>query len=240
MTLATSGLAFLAGLLSILSPCVLPLLPIVLGAAASEHRFGPALLALGVSISFVAIGLFVATIGFGVGLDGGVFRAVAAVLMILVGLVLAVPALQIRVAALAGPLADKIDSAFGGGPGNGLWGQFGVGALLGAVWSPCVGPTLGAASVVAARGENLGQVALTMGVFGVGAALPLLVLGMASRGLMTRWRGRLLEFGKAAKMALGAFLTATGVLILSGYDKALETALIAASPEWLTALTTRF
>lgn len=240
MTLATSGLAFLAGLLSILSPCVLPLLPIVLGAAASEHRFGPALLALGVSISFVAIGLFVATIGFGVGLDGGVFRAVAAVLMILVGLVLAVPALQIRVAALAGPLADKIDSAFGGGPGNGLWGQFGVGALLGAVWSPCVGPTLGAASVVAARGENLGQVALTMGVFGVGAALPLLGLGAVSRGAMIAWRSRMLGFAAYAKQALGVLLLVLGASILTGLDKRLEAALVDASPEWLTQLTTRF
>jgi hypothetical protein len=53
------------GLLSLLSPCILPLLPIVLGAAASEHRMGPAALAGGVALSFVAIGLFVATAGFG-------------------------------------------------------------------------------------------------------------------------------------------------------------------------------
>ena len=82
MTLATLGLALLAGLLSILSPCVLPLLPIVLGAAASEHRFGPAALAAGVAVSFVAVGLFVATVGFSIGLDGEVVRRVAAVAMI--------------------------------------------------------------------------------------------------------------------------------------------------------------
>ena len=63
------GLALLAGVLSTLSPCVLPILPMVLGAAVSEHRFGPAALAAGLTLSFVAIGLFVATIGFSLGLD---------------------------------------------------------------------------------------------------------------------------------------------------------------------------
>ncbi len=159
MSLGAIGLAFLAGILSILSPCVLPLLPLVLGAAASQHRFGPALLALGVAISFVAIGLFVATIGFAIGLDGSVFRFGSAILMILVGIVLVAPPLQERFSAAAGPLSDKIDSAFRGYPAAGALGQFGLGLVLGAVWSPCVGPTLGAASVLAARGENLQQVA---------------------------------------------------------------------------------
>jgi len=55
MAFGALALAFVAGVLSILSPCVLPILPIVLGAAASEHRWGPAVLAMGLAISFVAI-----------------------------------------------------------------------------------------------------------------------------------------------------------------------------------------
>lgn len=234
------GLAFFAGVLSILSPCVLPLLPIVLGTAASEHRLGPALLAGGVALSFVAIGLFVATIGFGIGLDGSAFRLVAAALMILFGAVLAAPELSARAAAAGGPLSDKVNAAFGGFSPSGLKGQFAVGLLLGAVWSPCVGPTLGAASVLAARGENLSEVALTMGAFGLGAAAPLLALGLVSRQAMARWRDRLLFAGKRAKQALGVFLIAIGLLIASGYDKTLEAELVAASPDWLTALTTKF
>ncbi len=99
---ATLGLAFLAGILSVLSPCVLPLLPLVLGAAASEHRLGPAALAAGLALSFVVIGLFVATVGFAIGLDTDVFRTVAAILLVLVGLVLMVPAVQTRLAVAAG------------------------------------------------------------------------------------------------------------------------------------------
>src|SRR5260370_6711445 len=98
MSIVGLGLAFLAGVLSILSPCVLPLLPIVLGAAGSEHRVGPVALAGGVSLSFIAIGLFVATIGFALGYDAGWFWGIAAVRLILIGAGLLVPPLQVVVA----------------------------------------------------------------------------------------------------------------------------------------------
>ena len=236
----TLGLAFLAGILSVLSPCVLPLLPLVLGAAASEHRLGPAALAAGLALSFVAIGLFVATIGFSLGLDTDVFRTVAAVLLVLLGLVLIVPAAQTRLAVAAGPVSNWTENRFGGFSTTGLLGQFGVGLLLGAVWSPCVGPTLGAASLLASQGRDLGTVALTMFLFGVGAALPLVVLGTLSREVLVRWRERMMSAGKGLKAALGLILVVSGAVIVSGYDKALETTLVNASPGWLTALTTSF
>ena len=236
---ATLGLAFLAGILSVLSPCVLPLLPLVLGAAASEHRLGPAALATGLALSFVVIGLFVATVGFAIGLDTDVFRTVAAILLVLVGLVLMVPAVQTRLAVAAGPVSDWTETRFGGFSTAGLLGQFGVGLLLGAVWSPCVGPTLGAASLLASQGRDLVTVALTMLLFGLGAALPLLVLGTLSREMLMRWRDRMMGLGKGLKVALGAILVATGLMIATEYDKAAETVLVNASPDWLTNLTTR-
>ncbi|MGD9543141.1 MAG: cytochrome c biogenesis CcdA family protein [Methylocystis sp.] len=239
MEFGAIGVAFVAGLLSTLSPCVLPLLPLVLGAAAAEHRYAPVLLALGVAISFVAIGVFVATIGFAVGLDGESLRFVAAGLLIGLGVIMLAPALQARVAAAGGPLSDRLNAAFGGTQ-SGMFGQFGVGLLLGAVWSPCVGPTLGAASVLAARGEDLAAVTATMAAFGIGTAAPLMLLGTLSRQAMACWRDRLLTVGKSAKQALGASLILIGGLILTGYDKTLEAALVTASPEWLTQLTTRF
>ncbi|HMK90649.1 MAG TPA: cytochrome c biogenesis protein CcdA [Methylocystis sp.] len=240
MNAGAIGLALLAGLLSVLSPCVAPLLPLVLAAAAARSRFGPALLALGVSFSFVAIGLFVATIGFSIGLDDGVFRRIGAILMIAFGIVLLLPPLQARVAAAAGPLSDRLDRLFRGAPVVATLGPFGLGLALGAVWSPCVGPTLGAASLLAARGQNLGEVALTMGAFGIGAAAPLLLLGLLSREVFARWRVGLLAGGTFLKQAMGALLLLLGGIVLFGLDKNLEAALVDASPEWLTSLTTRF
>jgi cytochrome c biogenesis protein CcdA len=239
----TSGglvLSFVAGVLSILSPCVLPLLPIVLGAAASEQKWGPAALAAGLSISFVAIGLFVATIGFSIGLDADVFRSVASAFMIAIGIVMMVPRLQTGLAVAGGPIANWADKRRTGLDSGSLGGQFAVGVLLGAVWSPCVGPTLGAASLLAAQGRGFGQVALTMFVFGLGAALPLLALGLVSREAMMRWRHRLAAAGHGLKAGFGAVLAAIGIFVITGLDKTVETALVEASPQWLTDLTTRF
>jgi cytochrome c biogenesis protein CcdA len=240
--MATSSLvlAFIAGVLSILSPCVLPILPVVLGAAASDHKLGPVALVTGLSISFVTIGLFIATVGHSIGLNEEVFRYVAAVLIITIGAVLLLPALQTRLAVASGPITNWTDQRFGNIRGSGLSGQFWIGVLLGAVWSPCVGPTLGAASLLAAQGRDLPQVSITMFAFGVGAALPLLALGLFSREAVMRWRNQLLSAGRSVKVALGLLFVAIGALVLSGFDKSIETELVNASPQWLTDLTTRF
>lgn len=234
------ALAFAAGLLSILSPCVLPLLPIVLGAAVTQHRWGPLALASGLAISFTVLGLLVAVAGFALGLDGNVFRTVAAIIMIAMGLVLLMPAWQTRLATAGGPVSDWTDRTFGGFSGSGLNGQFAMGLLLGAVWSPCVGPTLGAASLLASQGRDLGRVAITMTVFGLGAALPLAILGLLSRSALMRIRGRMLSAGQFGKVLLGVALLLIGVGIVTGADKWTETVLVNASPAWLTDLTTRF
>jgi cytochrome c-type biogenesis protein len=240
MTFGSTALAFLAGILSILSPCVLPILPIVLAGAASSHRRGPLALAAGLCLSFVGIGLFLATAGHSIGLEADRLRYVAAALMMLVGLVLVVPRLQAQIAVAAGPIGNWADGRLVMSRANGVAGQFWIGVLLGAVWSPCVGPTLGAASLLAAQGKDLAQVALIMLAFGAGAALPLLALGWFSRETMARWRGRLLAAGSGMKSALGLFLLVAGMLVVTGADKALEAFLVEVSPEWLTSLTTRF
>lgn len=240
MAIGNTFLAFAAGILSILSPCVLPILPIVLGTAASSHRRGPLALAAGLSISFVAIGLFLATAGHAIGLGAERLRYVAALLVMIVGVVLLLPPLQARLAVAAGPIGNWADGRFAGNRNSGISGQFWIGVLLGAVWSPCVGPTLGAASLLAAQGTNLAQVALTMFAFGVGAALPLLGLGWLSRETMARWRSSLLSAGSGMKSALGVMLLIVGALILAGMDRSVEAALVDASPAWLTDLTTRF
>jgi cytochrome c-type biogenesis protein len=227
--LAAFGLAFLAGMLSTLSPCVLPLLPVVLGAAASKHWLGPAALASGLCLSFVAVGLFVATIGFAIGLGAGVFQVAAAVLMIAIGMVLVVPEFQSRLALAAGPVAGWTERRFDRVSASGPYGQFAVGLVLGAVWSPCVGPTLGAASVLAAQGQDLAQVAATMLLFGV-----------LSRKALMRGRERLLATGTVIKVGLGGLLIMIGVASATGLDKWIETGLVNASPQWLTDLTARF
>lgn len=94
--------------------------------------------------------------------------------------------------------------------------------------------------VSASRGTNLGAVALTMAAFGLGAALPLLALGLLTRASVSQWRDQLLTTGKRAKQAMGLAFVLVGILILTGLDKAVETQLVENAPVWPTGLTSRF
>lgn len=234
----TYGLSLAAGALSTFSPCVLPLLPILLGAALAAHRLGPFALAGGLSISFAGIGIFAASLGAAFGFEAGSFRGVAAVLLVTFGAILLSPPLQRRFAAATSGLSSAGNGLLALVTGDGLAGQFALGLLLGVVWSPCAGPTLGAAATLASQGKDLWQVALAMALFGFGAGLPLIVLGLASRAWLARVRGKLLAAGTLGKQVLGGIMVLVGALILTGADKTFEGWTLDAVPDWLVRLTT--
>lgn len=234
------GFGLLAGLLSTLSPCVLPILPILLGSATAAHPRAPLALAGGLALSYAVIGTLIASLGASIGLDATIFRNVGAVILGVLGLVLMSTSLQQRFATATSGIGDAGNNLISSLNLNGLGGQFVIGLALGVVWSPCVGPTLGAAIVLASQGSHLPQVALLMGIFGVGAALPVIILAYLSRTVMMNVRGSLMQAGKTGKLILGFIMLAIAAMILSGADKPLESWLVQISPEWLTALTTRF
>lgn len=234
------GLSFLAGILTTLSPCVLPLIPLVIGGALTAHRMGLVALALGLVISYVVVGMFVVTVGFSIGLDGDLFRTIAGVVLIAFGVVLVSPHLQSHFARATASVGNSGHVMMSRVKGNGLHGQLLLGLLLGAVWSPCVGPTLGAAAMMASQRKNLSEAAIIMVTFGIGAVVPLLILGAASREIWLRWRGRMMRAGKMGKAVLGILAIVIGLAAATGYDRDLETVLVNASPDWLTDLTTRY
>jgi cytochrome c biogenesis protein CcdA len=232
--------AFLAGVLSTLSPCVLPLIPIIIGAAANQHRFGPLALAGGLAASFAVIGTGLASIGSSIGLAQDGFRLFAAVLMGIIGVVLISNQLQERFAVAMSGVSGAGNSLLSKVTIDGLLGQFLIGILLGLVWTPCVGPTLGAAITLASQGRDLGKIVFVMAIFGLGAGLPLALLGMLSRGAMMKAKGKLGNAGKFGKQLLGGFLIVISLLVITGQDKQLESFLLKHSPAWLTDLTTTF
>jgi len=238
--LGVYGLSFIAGILSILSPCVLPLVPILVGTALNTHRYGPYALALGLAISFTAVGVFIATIGASIGIDQEVFRNIAAVLLITFGVVLLSSTLQAKFASATAGIGGSGNNLLSKVSTDSLSGQFILGLLLGVVWSPCVGPVLGATITLASQGTNLGHVTLVMALFGLGAGLPLILLGLLSRQAMMRVRSKLFTAGKIGKRILGVILLLVGLLIITRLDKQFETLIVAASPDWLITLTTRF
>lgn len=235
---ASFGLAFAAGGLSVLSPCVLPLLPILFGTAVAAHRLGPLALATGLALSFSLLGLLAASLGPAFGLDQRLFQWLGAVLFIAFGVLLLSERLQARFAVAASGVSQAGQSLAARLPVDGLWGQFALGLALGLAWSPCVGPTLGAAITLASQGREIAQVALVMLFFGLGAALPMMALGLVSREAGQRLRGRLSSAGRLGKGLLGGMLLLLGLAILSGMDKAFEAWVIRFMPDWLLQLTT--
>jgi len=183
--LASYSLALLAGLLSTLSPCVLPIVPILLGSAMNAHRRAPIALAAGLAISYATIGTALAWAGTALELDSELVRRMGAALLGLFALV-------------------------------------------------------GAAIVLASQGKHLAGSAALMGLFSVGAALPIVILGHISRSAMMSVRRRLLQAGRAGKVALGSAMLLIASATISGRDRQAEAWLVNHSPAWLTNLTTRF
>jgi len=234
------GLSFLAGALTTVSPCVLPLVPILLGSALQEHPLGPLALVLGLALSFAGLGVLLASVGFALGIDAEAVRIAAAIVMACFGVVLLSGSLQERFALAGAPLMNRANVLLGGGTNRtGIVGQFTLGLLLGLVWAPCAGPTLGAAVGLAADSGTAPRAAIMMVLFSLGAATPILALAYGSR----RWAGvgrqRLRAFGTFAKPAMGTALVAIGVVVLTGTDRLVETALTQAMPDWLLDFATR-
>lgn len=240
MDIFSLSAAFIAGVLTILSPCILPILPVVFGAATSEHRFGPAALAAGLAISFTALGLFLATVGFSMNFDPDIFRNVSAVLLTWIGIVLLIPSAQAKLHAILLPLVSRANSASESVYGNGISGQFGLGLLLGAVWSPCIGPTLGAATLLASQGEAVFQVAIVMLIFGIGIAIPLLLFGFIGKSALLGLSGKLGTSVDIGKKLLGLSMIAAGLLVITGYDRVIETWMLENGPAWANEWSVRY
>ena len=236
--LLNPALAFAAGALTILSPCVLPLVPIVLGSAGQQHRAGPLALCAGLVASFTLFGFAIAALGGGLALDPETVRQTGAVLMVAAGILLLSARAQALLARLATPLASWAQSRQARLDRFGLAGQALIGVLLGMVWIPCVGPTLGAATVLASQGKDLTQAAVVMAAYALGISAILLAIAVAARSLLARWNRRLMTGATRSKAILGGLLILVAMLVLTGSDHIIEGLILLAMPQWLIDLTT--
>lgn len=223
------GLSLAAGSLTTLSPCVFPLLPLVLGGALQRNRLAPLAMGLGMTASFAAIGMAVGALGPSLGLDGELVRHAGAALLIAFALVMWVPALGERFTQWMLPLASGAHAASARLDGGSWLGALALGGVLGLVWSPCSGPLLGSAlSLVASEGGLL-RGGIVLGLFGFGAALPLVAVAYASRRGFVRVRDWVLARVEAVRRGFALLLGLMGVAILTGLDKRLEATVL----QWL-------
>ena len=229
-------LGYLAGVLTLLNPCVLPVLPIVLASAGAGDRRGPLFLMAGMSASFVLLGLALARLGPALGLRPESVEAAAALAMIGFGLVLLVPALNTRFASATTGFAARADAGFAQLDHARPWNMALGGALLGAVWSPCIGPTLGGAIALASTGDNLVLAGAIMLAFAAGVSTIMLALAYGAREALARRATLLRRLSARAKPVIGISFVLIGTAIWFGLHKRLEFWAIQTLPDWFNDL----
>jgi cytochrome c-type biogenesis protein len=201
---STLALAFGAGLASVASPCVLPVVPIIVTGTAEDHRSRPALVVLGIAASFVAMGVATSLFGAAIGPALPWLEKAVGALVMTFGVLLLV---DVNVFKRLTPL-QRIGSP-GGGRRSGLL----LGMSLGLVWIPCVGPMLSCVlATVAAKGTLASGVALLV-AYSLGFAVPMLAVGYGSHALRQRIRS-VAARPRAVRWASGLLLVAFGAVVL--------------------------
>ena len=228
----TIALAFVAGVITILSPCVLPLLPMILATATQEGKARPFGVILGFVVAFAAATLALSTLVRVLGVPPDVNRTISAVILFLLGLVLVVPGLQLRFERWTGSLAGRAPAAAGAGFGGGLV----VGLGLGLAWTPCVGPIM-ASVITLALNQSVGPgaVAITL-AFALGTALPMAAVLFGGRQLVRRL-GWFQQHAAAIQTVFGVVLILTSLAIWLGWDRTIQVALLEWFPGWEGLLT---
>lgn len=228
--------AYGAGLLTLINPCVVPVLPIVIATALQASRLGPVAMAAGLSLSFVALGVSVTAFGQALGVDQYTIGRVGAALMIVFGLALLLPQANAALAGATAGLSARADAQIDGLDRGALKGQFLGGLLLGAVWSPCIGPTLGGAISLASQGESLIRAGAIMLAFALGVSTVIVALGYGARSVIMKRQAWMRSIAMRARPILGGVFVAVGVGILLRVHHMIEYWALQTLPPWLIDL----
>jgi cytochrome c-type biogenesis protein len=170
-------LSFTAGLIGTLSPCILPVIPIVLGSSLRAGKYGILFLCFGLMLSFTILGFFVASVGFKFGLSTDVINTVGSILIIICGFSISFEKIGFFWIKYLTILIQPFGKILRTSQKNTYYGQFFIGLILGSIWSPCTGPTLGIAIVLAAKQVEFMKSLTMMFLYSFGSAIPLLLLG---------------------------------------------------------------
>jgi cytochrome c-type biogenesis protein len=231
---------YLAGLLTLINPCVLPVLPIVLATALQVNRFGPIALAAGMSLAFVSLGVIVSAFGPALGIHPETISRTAASLMIGFGVVLLVPRAIVLFSWLTDGVSSQADSQLNSMDQSGLIDQFFAGVLLGALWSPCIGPTLGGAIALASGGGSLLWSTSIMISFAAGVSNVIFLLAYGTRSILKRRKRLIRKLSVSAQNILGWILILVGMMILFKVHHMFEIWAVQNLPLWLQDLSVRY
>lgn len=229
--------SFLAGLATILAPCIWPVLPIVLSSSiAGRGHKRPLGIALGVMISFAVFTLTVYTLVRLFNLDPNILRVVAVIIIAFLGLTMIFPPLYTKFEILV----TRLGNAFGakGKEGSDFLPGFITGLSLGIVWSPCAGPILATIATLAATGKVSLDVVLVTIAYVIGVGVPLFLFAYGGQALITKLKG-FSEFTGKIQQGFGILMILAAIAILTNYNQTLQLKLINTFP-FLGNFTTGF
>jgi cytochrome c biogenesis protein CcdA/thiol-disulfide isomerase/thioredoxin len=225
-------IAFAAGLVTVFSPCILPVLPVVLGSSVSGGKLRPVGVITGLIVSFSIFTLAISQIVALLGLSASVLRLVAVAVIAFLGLSLLIPALNERVERLFSRLPGMASTKQRGG----WWGGVLTGTSLGLVWAPCAGPILAAVTALAATQQVSAGTAIVVIAYAVGAGVPLLGIAYGGRALAQR-AARLARYGGRVHQVFGGLMLATALLMAFSLDVTFTVWATNALPaSWTTSL----
>jgi cytochrome c biogenesis protein CcdA len=225
--LLEAPLAFLAGLLTIASPCVLPVLPIVLGSAVKGPRTRPLFIVLGFVLSFATLGMMLSLVSNAATDAHEALRNTAIGLLALSGLVKLWPQPYEWVKArIAERLPERSVAAVQPGPGNG--GGFVLGMSLGAAWTPCAGPVLASILALIAQAQDPARSAGLLAVYAFGAGMPMLLIAYGGQVVTSRLRWLALR-SEGMQQVFGALVLLTAIAIYFHLDVQLYARLLGPS-----------
>lgn len=234
--LLTTGFAFLAGVITVLSPCVLPLLPVILATAVQEGKARPIGVVIGFTGCFTLATLTLSYLVRSLGLPPDINRLLAGYILILLGLVLAIPFLHNLFERSTSLLAGRFSGRGTPATSNGFGGGLAVGAGLGLAWSPCVGPIMASVITLALNQQvNASAILITL-AFSLGTAIPMAAIVIGGRGFARRLHWFQTN-AKHIQRALGFIMLLVGIAILAGWDRLIQIQLLTWFPNWELALT---
>ncbi len=234
-------ISYLAGILTCLSPCILPVLPFIMGSSLQKSRLGPVLLCAGLITSFSILGGILISTGSLLGVSQGVVKTFASILMILIGIILISSKSQEILAHLLSNFSNKADRFLSKFDHlNHYLAQFLVGTLLGILWSPCAGPTLGGSMALAAKDGFTSEFLFSMVAFSAGATTPMLLIAYSTQSVLIKKRANIISASSAIKIIFGWSLLLIGMLTITGFDKQMESIILNLLPDWLINLSVYF
>ena len=216
--LIEAPLALLAGVLTIASPCVLPILPILLGTAVTNteaaSRKRPVFIVSGFILSFAALGMLLASVSQSAVTAHEATRVAALIMLGAMGLAML---WRRPYDWLMARVREPLDRIGAGSSGSGRVGGFVLGMSLGAVWTPCAGPVLASILVLVATAQDLAWAALLLTLYAIGAGIPMLVIAYGGRFVTKRVRV-IARYAERLQQVFGGLIVLTALAIYFHYD----------------------